>query len=223
MAPPSLPREEVALPQFTGNRALLLAGLAAPVVLIVAGVVAGDFEPGYSHVSQFVSELGAAGAAHQKVFNYAGLLATGLLTVLFALGMYLRVKPGGWFVTSSLLVGVAGFGRLVAGVFPCDAGCVIENMSNTATVHAFAGFVALTSGAVAPLSLAMGLRKRGKSQLLTLSVGLGSASLILIAVLFGLGKGIPYVGVIQRLALAAFYGWIVAVALKIEALQPNWG
>jgi hypothetical membrane protein len=221
MAPPSSLREEMALPRFTGDRALLLAGLAAPVVLTVAIVAAGDFEPGYSHVSQFVSELGAVGAAHQNVFNYAGLLATGLLTVLFALGMYLRVKPSGWFVASSLLVGVAGFGRLVAGVFPCDAGCVIENMSNTATVHAFAGFVALTSGAVAPLSLGMGLRRRGKSQLLTLSVGLGSVSLILITVLFGLGKGIPYVGVIQRLALAAFYGWIVVVALEIEALQPD--
>jgi len=213
----------MALPRFTGNRALLLAGLAAPVVLMAAIAVAGDFEPDYSHLSQFVSELGAVGAAHQNLFNYAGLFSSGLLTVLFALGMYLQVKPGGWVVASSLLVAVAGFGRLVAGVFPCDAGCVMENMSSTAVVHALAGFVALTSGAAAPLLLAMGLRGRGRSQLFTLSVGLGSACLILVTILFGLGKGFPYVGVVQRLALAAFYGWIVLVALKIEALQPDRG
>lgn len=202
------------MPRFTGNRALLLAGLAAPVVLIVAIAVAGGMEPGYSHATQFVSELGAVGATNQSGFNYAGLFSSGLLTVLFALGMYQQVKPRGWFVASSLLVAVAGFGRLVAGVFPCDAGCVMENMSSTAAVHAAAGFVALTSGAVAPLSLAMGLRGRGQRQLFSLSVGLGSASLILVTVLFGLGKGFPYVGVIQRLALAAFYGWIVVVALS---------
>jgi hypothetical membrane protein len=205
--------------RFTGIRALLLAGLAAPIVLIVAIVAAGDSEPGYSHVSQFVSELGAVGAAHQNPFNYGGLFFSGLLTVLFALGMYLQVKPRAWFVASSLLVAVAGIGRLVAGVFPCDAGCAIGNMSNTATVHVVAGFFALTSGATAPLLLAVGLRRRGQNRLFWVSAGLGCSSLILVTVLFGLGKGFPYVGAVQRLALAAFYGWIVAVTLNIEALE----
>jgi hypothetical protein len=52
------------------GRGLLLAGFVAPVVLTVAVVLAGRFEPDYSHVSQFVSELGAVGASHQKSFSY---------------------------------------------------------------------------------------------------------------------------------------------------------
>jgi hypothetical membrane protein len=187
----------------------------------VAIAVAGQFEPGYSHVSQFVSELGAFGASHQRVFNYGGLFSSGLLTVLFALGMYTRVKPRTWFIASSLLVAFAGFGRLVAGVFPCDAGCDMEDMSIPATIHALAGFVALTSGAFAPLLLATGLRRQRQSPLFPLSVGLGSACLILVIILFGLGRGLPYVGVLQRLILAAFYGWVVVVALKIDVLQPD--
>jgi hypothetical membrane protein len=203
------------------GRGLLTAGIAAPVVLTAAIVLAGQFEPGYSHVSQFVSELGAVGASHQKVFNYGGLFLSGLLTVSFALGMFLQVKPRAWFVASSLLVASAGLGRLAAGVFPCDAGCVIEDMSTAATIHAIAGFVALTSGALAPLLLAEGLRRHRHSRLLPLSVGLGSASLILVVVLFGLGKGLPYIGLIQRLILAAFYAWIVALVLRIDVLQHD--
>ena len=203
----------------TEGRGLLLAGLAAPIVLAVAVVVAGRFEPGYSHISQFVSELGAVGASNRIVFSYGGLFLSGLLTVLFALGMYLLVKPSQSFVASSLLAALAGFGRLVAGVFPCDAGCVIENMSFLATLHALAGFAALSSGAFAPLLLAMGLRRRRQSQLFWLSVGLGGASLVLVFIMFGFGKGLPYVGVIQRLILAAFYTWVVAVALKVDELR----
>ena len=211
------------LSDTAGRRGLLLAGILAPVVLTAAIVVAGQFEPGYSHVSQYVSELGAVGASHQKAFSYGGLLLSGLLTALFALGMLLQVTPRASFIASSLLVALAGLGRLVAGIFPCDAGCVIEDMSIPATIHAFAGFVALTSGAVAPLILAVGLRRHSHVQLLPLSVALGSASLILVLILFGAGKGVPYAGVIQRLILIAFYVWVVVVALKIETLRLTIG
>jgi hypothetical membrane protein len=203
------------------GRGLLYAGLAAPVVLTVAIVLAGRFETGYSHISQFVSELGAVGASHQKSFNYGGLFLSGLLTFLFALGLYVRVKPRALFVTSSVLVALAGFGRLVAGIFPCDAGCVMEDMSISAAIHASAGFVALTSGAFAPLFLAVGLKGHRQTQLFRLSVGLGSASVVLVIILFGFGKGHPYTGAIQRLILAALYVWVVAVALGITALQPD--
>jgi hypothetical membrane protein len=203
----------------TEGRRLLLAGLAAPVVLAVAVVVAGRFEPGYSHLSQYVSELGAVGASHRKVFSYGGLLLSGLLTVVFALGMYLLARPRPWFVASSVLVALAGLGRLAAGVFPCDEGCAMNDMSFPATFHALAGFIALTGGAFAPLILAMGLRGRRQRKLFSLSVGLGGASLLLVPILFGLGKALPYVGVIQRLILAAFYMWVVAVALNADVLR----
>ena len=202
------------------GRGLLLAGFVAPVVLTVAIVLAGRFEPDYSHVSQFVSELGAVGASHQKSFSYGGLFLSGLLTFLFALGLYTRVKPNIALVASSGLAALAGFGRLLAGLFPCDAGCVIEDMSMPAAIHASAGFVALTSGAFAPVLFAIGLRRYGQSPLFRLSVGLGSASLVLVVIFFGFAKELPYIGVIQRLALATFYAWVVAVALGIDALQP---
>jgi len=203
------------------RRGLLLAGIAAPVVLTVAVVLAGYYEPDYSHVSQYVSELGAVGASHQRAFNYGGLFLSGLLTVLFAVGLCSRVKPRVLLVASSLLAALAGVGRLVAGLFPCDAGCVMEDMSMPATIHASAAFVSLLSGAFAPVLLAFGLRRFRQSILFRVSVGLGSASLVLVVFFFGFGKGLPYIGVIQRLILTAFYAWVAAVAIRIDSLQPD--
>ena len=203
------------------RRGLLLAGIAAPVVLTVAVVLAGYYEPDYSHVSQYVSELGAVGASHQRAFNYGGLFLSGLLTVLFAVGLCSRVKPRALLVASSVLAALAGVGRLVAGLFPCDAGCVMEDMSMPATIHASAAFISLMSGAFAPVVLAFGLRRFRQSILFRVSVGLGSASLVLVVFFFGFGKGLPYIGVIQRLILAAFYAWVAAVAIRIDSLQPD--
>ena len=203
------------------SRGLLLAGIAAPVVLTVAIVLAGYYEPDYSHVSQYVSELGAVGASHQRAFNSGGLFLSGVLTVLFALGLYLRVKPHTSLVATSVLAALAGVGRLVAGLFPCDAGCNMEEMSLPATVHSLAAFIGLLSGALAPIFLAIGLRRSRQNILFRLSAGLGSASLVLAVIFFGFGKGLPYIGVIQRLILAAFYAWVVAVALRIDALNPG--
>jgi hypothetical protein len=182
-------------------------------------VVAGLFEPGYSHTSQFVSELGAVGAAHPKLFSFGGLFLPGLLTVVFAFGLYLLVRPNRWLVASSLLAALAGFGRMTAPLFPCDAGCVVEDMSFSATMHALFGFMALTSGAFAPLVMAMGLRTQPRSRLFSLSVGLGGWPLMLVFFMFGLGKALGFVGVVQRIILAVFYCWVVAVALNADALK----
>jgi hypothetical protein len=166
-----------------------------------------------------VSELGAVGATHPKLFSYGGLFLPGLLTVVFAFGMYLLVRPNRWLVASSLLVALAGFGRMTAPIFPCDAGCVVDDMSFSATMHALFGFIALTSGTFAPLILAMGLRRQRRTRLFSLSVGLGGWPLVLVLVMFGFGKALSFVGVIQRLILAAFYLWMVVVVLNVDALK----
>lgn len=203
----------------TKGRRLLQVGIAAPVVFVVVVLVAGQLEPGYSHASQFVSELGAIGATHRKLFSYGGLFLPGLLTVAFALGMYLLVRPRPWLVASSLLAALAGFGRMTGPFFPCDAGCAIDDMSFSAIVHSLVGFVALVSGALAPLVLAIGLKGQRRSRLWWWSAGLGGWPLVLVFVMFGFAKTLSFVGVIQRIVLAAFYIWVVAVALNADALQ----
>jgi hypothetical protein len=67
--------------------------------------------------------------------------------------------------------------------------------------------------------LAFGLRRRGRNLLFLASAGFGFASVVLVVLLFGLGPGTSFIGTIQRLVLAAFYGWIVFVSTQLGALR----
>jgi len=69
------------------DRLLIFCGIAAPVVLLLAVIIAGSLHPGYSHISQAISEFGAQGAPHRAILSYAGLVPAGVLT---------RTPPAWW-------------------------------------------------------------------------------------------------------------------------------
>jgi hypothetical membrane protein len=65
----------------------LLCGAIAPAV-IAAFIIAGWLiTPGYSHISDTISQLGAQGRPHPWVMN-SGLIIYALLTLGFAYGVY---------------------------------------------------------------------------------------------------------------------------------------
>jgi hypothetical protein len=181
------------------------------LALGLAVLVAGSLHPGYSHASQFISELGATGAPYRAVMNFGGIIPAGVLTVAFALAMYWNFGPGFSLAVSSALAAVAGLGRLTAGIFPCDPGCSMVEMSRPAQIHMLGGFVSFTCGILAPLVFAFAIRSvRPRLSVLSLVLGLGA----LVALVAGMqqGQGSPFVGVFQRLHLAFFYGWVTVVA-----------
>jgi hypothetical protein len=192
---------------------MILSGVAAPCFMILAIVVAGAFHPEYSHLSQFVSELGAAGAPNPGILNFGGLIPAGALTVLFAIAMGRRLGPGRAVALSALLVAVLGIGRLIAGLAPCDPGCSMEALSVSGRIHAAAGMTALFASVIAPLALAVGLRTH-RSRLGRTSMWLGLAGAAAFFILVRWLDG-PFVGGAQRLLLALSYGWIVLVAVHL--------
>jgi hypothetical membrane protein len=106
------------------DRILSLCGIFAPVLLLSAVLIAGSLHPDYSHISQAISELGAQGAPYRSILNFVGLVPAGILTLLFSLAMFRRIKGGTALYISCSLVALVGLGRLLAGIFPCDPGCL---------------------------------------------------------------------------------------------------
>lgn len=194
------------------SHALLVTGIGAPLVLGVAVLVGGWLYPGYSHVSRFISELGATGAPHPAVLDFGGLIPAGALTVAFAVAMYRTYRPGTALAVSSSLVALAGMSRLIAGIFPCDPGCSLEAMSSSARIHALAGLTAFVSGMAAPFLFAVAMRAK-RARLGRLSLALGAGALVAFALGFQQGADSPYIGALQRLHLAFFHAWVVIVAV----------
>jgi hypothetical protein len=84
------------LPDAVRRRTLLLAWAAilAQVVFVGGWVLAGALEPGYSHVREYISELGRHGAAHPWIFTvFVGIWGLGFIALAVALVPSLRTRP----------------------------------------------------------------------------------------------------------------------------------
>jgi hypothetical membrane protein len=192
------------------------SGIAAAIIFTISVITAGALHPDYSHLTQAISELGAKDAPYQDILNYGGLIPAGILTFIFSIGMFRNIRGNTFLYISSGLVMLIGLGRFFAGVFPCDPGCATFT-STSAKIHAFAGLAALTSGAIAPLVMAFGLRSHQPRKYYFLSLGLGVGAVIIIMTGM-LGSSKLYVGAVQRLLLLFTYLWIIVVSVGIESI-----
>jgi len=98
----------------------LAMGIASPVLFVVIVVVGGLIRPGYSHISQAISELTEAGAINKPLLDM-GLYITEFMTIAFGLGVLWAVQAAGtnFKASAMLLVMIAVIG-LLFGSFPMD-------------------------------------------------------------------------------------------------------
>jgi hypothetical protein len=124
----------------TSAARLLLA--FAPAPFVVATVVAGAWTPGYSHRTDFVSELGQVGAPFAWVLALGQLASGGALVGAVALGR--RHLPGGPVV--ALVLAVVAAALSVAAAAPCSPRCpivLLDAGATPATTLAVAGLSGL--------------------------------------------------------------------------------
>src|SRR4051794_11116422 len=142
------------------NRHAMLAicGMAAPVMYAAAAVAAGFKYPGYDHLKNFISELGATGAPTASLMNFVGFLPYGLLVTAFALALHRGIRPdvGGWLgPTILVLYGMAYVGVAMA---PCDPGCQSATPSMHHRLHLMLGDFIVVAAVLAPYTLYSRLR-----------------------------------------------------------------
>lgn len=119
---------------------LTLCGAIAPFVLAAFIVWAGIVTPGYSHISETVSQLGAWHRPYPEVMN-SGFVVFGLLIGGFAYGLYLKLGKGtGARVVLALLLTYAA-GIILAGIFRDDP-AALEEATLGAILHSIFAQVA---------------------------------------------------------------------------------
>ena len=199
----------------------VLCGIVAPIIWFLAILIAGILRPEYSHVSQAISILGSRDTPFSMVYNYIGLMPTGILTFAFSLAMFRCLKNKLVFYISSSFVAIMGIARFLAGVFPCDPGCY-PVITLSGRIHMLTGMMAMFAGMIAPLVMTIGLRNKKSRNLFYLSMILGVASLIIfmliISQLFIPSIG-AYIGALQRSLLILTYSWIIAVAVNLKNMK----
>ena len=205
------------------GKLLVLSSLGCFAVVTVFAIWAAALTPGYSHVSQYISELGARGAPYEMLVRLAGFLPAGLLLLAFV-ALAFRAIPRSRSVSLSLfgLVLYAG-GYLVAAAYPCDAGCRPAEPSASQLIHNAGGFLGYL---VAPMFLfALARATRSWPGAARLAVTGYIASAVALVALLTLSPSSDFAGLSQRALELAVLGWVSLLGIYLAkqskaAAQP---
>ena len=200
------------------KKLLLLSGMLAAVVYAGTVILGGLIRPGYSHLSEAISELVAEGAPNRSLLSSLFLIYNLLLSA-FGLGIFLKTKDqprgqkSGYLGSLALvLVGMAGISMELA--FPQDPGGIPTTFAGT--MHLIMAGVASLGTMIGVLML--GLWFRNFSDL----NGLAAYSIVSAAVIFisggltaaAMANNFPFFGILQRITIGAFILWLFVVGQK---------
>jgi uncharacterized protein DUF998 len=205
----------VASPTRNRTVALAVCGLAAPLVYVAAAMAAGLKYPGYDHLRNFISELGASGSPSAAIMNF-GFLLYGILVAAFALAIHRGIRPdvGGWLGPAVL----ACYGLAYVGVAlaPCDPGCQPATPSVHHRLHILLSDFIFLTAILGPYTLYPRMRQDPAWQPLALP------TLVLPALAWIIGEisGVGLSGALrQRLWLLLLFLWIELLGLRLLALR----
>lgn len=198
---------------FRANRFLLWCAVCVPLLYFGTLLVSSLFFPGYSHVTQYASELGSAAAPYPWIFN-SGIVLTGVAGLAAGVGFVRTTAALGGHrvlgILAGLFVGLFSVSIILAALFPMPD-----------PRHAAFGLgIAIQA---APFLLAAAIwRVPSLRSLRTALVVVGAVMLVLFAIMMGVGAMVTRanVGLFQRAYALTTFPWIgVAGVVLLRQLR----
>ncbi|PZW49266.1 uncharacterized protein DUF998 [Pseudomonas sp. URMO17WK12:I2] len=192
-----------------------LAGFITPFWLALGVALAGALYPGYSHLDQAMSLLGAEGAPTRTLSPLINNFPLGALFMLFGVAVLLSFDHR-WARFSGLLIILHGLGSFGTGYFACDAGCAPQHPSASQNLHNLAGLLMAFSLLLAStLWIFLGRRLLGSRTFAWFSL---SCTLVAVGALplmaAALESGHDF-GLYQRINYGASLLWVAGLALML--------
>ncbi|MFJ4064245.1 DUF998 domain-containing protein [Pseudomonas sp. NPDC089996] len=196
------------------DRALLTCGLLIPFWLLTGVWLTAQAYPGYDHLQQAMSQLGATGAPTQDWSPLLNNFPLALLFVLFALGLARRWRTSKLAMLSAALILLHGLGSLGTGLFPCDQGCAPAEPSRSQQLHNLCGLVMFLSLTLASaLWVRLGKRLAGSKALGWFSLVCLIAAVVTAVLMAQAAQSGQLFGLYQRLNYGVSVIWIAGLAL----------
>jgi len=200
----------------------ILCGILAPVLWASVIILCGSVRPGYSHLTQYISELGERGSSTELLMRYAGFVPTGLMHMAFAASLYAAFRGYRLSSAAAALLALNGLGRVVAGLFPCEAGCAGPRVLLSQKLHSLAagvGFLALIGASV--LWGVLLRRDRGLKGLSVYSIGAGLSGLVFLLLMSWSADLRSGTGLYERLSSGVLSLWVLMFAVQLWYLKPS--
>lgn len=196
-------------------RILTLGGIAGPILFSAIVLISAALQSNYSHINNFISELGATGTMYAGLMNYAGFVPGGLMIAAFGVALAKALPRQRLMLLAAMLVTLFGLGVAASGVISCDPGCPQTGGSVENLVHnriAPVAFLCLIVGAGI-----LGIEFRSLPVWRPLSVYSLVSSALALCFLAGLASSLDtraLTGLWQRLLLATLLLWCAVVGLR---------
>jgi hypothetical membrane protein len=206
---------------------LAVSGIAGQLVLTSGWIVAGALQPqSYSRMRQEISDLGALTATHAWVWNLADSLS-GLLTALFAVGLFAALAGQHGARVGAVLIGLVGIGDLLDGLLRED--CPLSTSASCRALrdgsglswhhhaHDVESVLVGIAAVAAPFALAYGLRRSRGWQALVPYTRVAAVAILAAIGVYLARYGHPGAGIAQRAFALAVATWIATLALQLWA------
>ena len=183
------------------EKSLLNAGIAVPLIYFGNLILTPLFYPGYSHVTQYASELGGPDAPRPYIFNTA-IMLLGVAGLVAGAGFFLGLRRLTGKTLLPALLGLIlllfGVSMIMGGLFPMPD-------------ERHGGFGLGMGVHLGPLLLALALRKRPNLRGLQVYLLITTVLMIVFfAIMMGVGELVTRanVGIFQRLYALNLFPWI---------------
>ncbi len=190
------------------------SGIFGVFVLIAYTSIGGATYPGYNHLTQYMSELGAVGAPHHTLISWGGFFLFGMLITLFAISAGIALPKSALSMIGFLGLAAYASGSTAAAFFPCDFGCRPEQPSFSQLMHTLIGGISYLLGVVGLMLLGIAALKWNNAKHLAI-LGIAAGIFAFIALGF-LDPSFTYLGLAQRALEACINLWILACAFYIR-------
>ncbi|MEQ8302035.1 MAG: DUF998 domain-containing protein [Cyclobacteriaceae bacterium] len=192
-------------------------GILGVILFVVTSILAALQSPGYSHVSQLISESYSIDTPYGRLLRFFGYLPSGICLTVFAfsaIGNFRKsnhTKLGFWGL--GLFYGVA---TIVVSIFPCDKGCNKEfiDPSISQVIHSTVGLLTYLFTPIGLILIGIGVRKEARA-LSSLAYTTGLLSILFISILFSNPLS-EFAGLSQRIIEGSILCWVLACALHIN-------
>jgi hypothetical protein len=198
-----------------------IAGLLGPALFVGVFLIEGALRSSYSPISMFVSELSLGPRGWVQITSF---VVTSLLYLIFAWGLAAVFTQGKASRFGAVLIAAIGVGFLFAGVAVMDpVWTPPDDMTLSGLVHSLTGAVVFTLMPLSAFVFYRRFREDTRWQGLR-SLTLAAFVIMVVAVValrvstimpLVLNPLSPYDGLIQRVLLTAFHGWVFVFALRL--------
>lgn len=189
---------------------LLVIGELIQLGTVLAG---GAAYPGYDHARQYISELGATGAATGPAVSWWGFVPSGLFITAFCLIAAWLLRRNALAVAACLMLAWYGLSLSAAGVYPCAFECARSEVTFNAMMHDLLGGTGYLTGILGVALAAFSIRPGEAGWLRPLGLVCTAVTMVGFAAVIA---DVEFGGVFQRGlegALAIFllaFGWALA-------------